>query len=290
MFKIGEFSKLGQVSTRMLRHYDKLGLLVPNHVDSWTGYRYYTVEQVARLHRIIALKELGLSLRQISELLQDNTLSTERLRGMLTLKKSEIEQKIEADRTRLAHVETRLQQIEQQGQPLPYEVVVKSASAQTIASIRQVVGHISEMEFHCRALSQQLYQGLERHKIEPLPPDIALYHEDEYVEIDLNVEMAVPVDQKYLHHAVLDEKISFRELPAQEMMAALIYEGNVDGIGTAVLVLLTWVGTHQYTPSPPLREIRLSGSTHICDEESQEVVVELQIPVRSWNGRSTTTV
>ncbi|MEJ2753733.1 MAG: helix-turn-helix domain-containing protein, partial [Chloroflexota bacterium] len=69
MFKIGEFSQLGQVSTRMLRHYDKMGLLQPSYTDEWTGYRYYTIEQLSRLHRIIALKDLGLSLAQIADLL-----------------------------------------------------------------------------------------------------------------------------------------------------------------------------------------------------------------------------
>ena len=73
MFKIGEFSKLGQVSTRMLRHYDKLGLLTPSETDPWTGYRYYTIDQLSRLHRIIALKELGLSLPQIAALFESET-------------------------------------------------------------------------------------------------------------------------------------------------------------------------------------------------------------------------
>ena len=61
MFRIGEFSKLGQVSTRMLRHYDQLGLLKPSDTDQFTSYRYYTIEQLARLNRIIALKGLGFS-------------------------------------------------------------------------------------------------------------------------------------------------------------------------------------------------------------------------------------
>ena len=101
MFKIGDFSKLGQVSTRMLRHYDKLGLLVPNHIDEWTGYRYYTVEQLAQLHRIIALKELGLSLQQIADLqANDKPLSVEQLQGMLLLKQAETEQELAEKQTR----------------------------------------------------------------------------------------------------------------------------------------------------------------------------------------------
>ena len=69
MLKIGDFSKLGQVSVRMLRHYDQLGLLNPDQIDKFTGYRYYAVEQLARLNRILFFKDLGFSLQQIKELL-----------------------------------------------------------------------------------------------------------------------------------------------------------------------------------------------------------------------------
>ena len=69
MFKIGDFSRLAQVSVRMLRHYDKLGLLEPSYTDRFTGYRYYTIDQLPRLNRIVALNDLGLTLAQISDLL-----------------------------------------------------------------------------------------------------------------------------------------------------------------------------------------------------------------------------
>ncbi|MBC7811584.1 MAG: MerR family DNA-binding transcriptional regulator, partial [Burkholderiales bacterium] len=61
MFKIGDFSKISQVSARMLRHYDDIDLFKPAHIDPFTGYRYYTVDQLPRLNRLLALKDLGLS-------------------------------------------------------------------------------------------------------------------------------------------------------------------------------------------------------------------------------------
>ena len=134
MFRIGEFSKLGQVSTRMLRHYDKLGLLVPDHIDPWTEYRYYTIQQLPRLHRIIALKELGLSLQQISKLLEaDDDVPAEQLRGMLTLKRSELTREMHEMERRLAEVEARLAQLERGDGPSPYEIVVKSVTAMPVA-------------------------------------------------------------------------------------------------------------------------------------------------------------
>lgn len=70
--KIGEFSVLGRVSVRMLRHYEKRGLLVPAETDSFTSYRYYTLDQLPRLNRIIALKELGFSLEQVGGILAND--------------------------------------------------------------------------------------------------------------------------------------------------------------------------------------------------------------------------
>jgi DNA-binding transcriptional MerR regulator len=69
MFSIGEFARHGRVSVRMLRHYDATGLLRPACVDPATGYRSYQVSQLAELNRLIALKELGFSLQQVTEAL-----------------------------------------------------------------------------------------------------------------------------------------------------------------------------------------------------------------------------
>jgi DNA-binding transcriptional MerR regulator len=66
MFKIGDFSKISQVSIRSLRHYDEIGLFKPAHTDPFTGYRYYSADQLPRLNRIIALRTLGLSLEEIA--------------------------------------------------------------------------------------------------------------------------------------------------------------------------------------------------------------------------------
>ena len=69
MFKIGEFSRLSRVSVRMLRHYDRLGLLTPSETDRFTGYRYYSARQLMSLNRILALKEVGFSLDEIARIL-----------------------------------------------------------------------------------------------------------------------------------------------------------------------------------------------------------------------------
>ncbi|HEY5571976.1 MAG TPA: helix-turn-helix domain-containing protein [Anaerolineales bacterium] len=93
MLKIGEFSRLSQVTVATLHHYDEIGLLKPAQIDRFTNYRYYTLEQLPRLHRIMALMELGLSLEQIDQVINAG-LSVEQLRGMLVLKEAEARQRV----------------------------------------------------------------------------------------------------------------------------------------------------------------------------------------------------
>lgn len=279
MFKIGDFSRLAQVSTRMLRHYDQLGLLVPGHVDEWTGYRYYTIDQLPRLHRLIALKELGFSLEQVAQLLRDDDVPVAQLRGMLRLRQAELEREIQAGQFRLAEVESRLRQIEAAGKPSDYEVVVKSVKAQPVASVRQVVAHASEMNYFCRALYERLYEALRAQRVRPSGPEITIYHAEEYTEVDLDVETAVAVDEGVVAGPPRLDGVAFHTLPAAGLCAALIYEGRFAEIQPAILELLRWVGTHGHVPAGPMRELHLSGPAHVDGRPVESAVVELQLPI-----------
>src|SRR5262245_28983565 len=137
MFRIGEFSKIAQVPGSVLRYYDQIGLLKPAHSDPWTGYRYYSASQLPRLHRILALKELGLTLDQIAQLVDDEVSSAE-IRGMLTLSKAKVEQAMQEEITRLRQIEARLQFIESPDHSA-FDIVLKQVPAQPYLSIREVL-------------------------------------------------------------------------------------------------------------------------------------------------------
>lgn len=277
MFKIGEFSRLGQVSTRMLRHYDQLGLLVPEQVDEWTGYRYYTIRQLARLHRIVALKDLGLSLQQIGDLLgSDGELSAEQMRGMLVLRQAELARELALNQQRLASVEARLAQIDATGQTAPYEFVVKSVAAQPIASLSAVVPTIGEMGYYCETLYAALYRKLAAARVRPAQPEITLYHADDYRETDLAIEIGVALEQTGPYDA---EDVTFRDLPAHDLVASTIYEGTLRAITPAILALLGWIALHGHVPAGALRELHLSGPAHVDGLLDEALVVELQVPV-----------
>src|SRR6185369_4843102 len=124
MFKIGEFSKLVQVPVPTLRYYDEVGLLKPVEVDRFTGYRYYAMNQLPRLNRILALKGLGFSLEQIAAALNEG-LSPDEMRGMLRLRHAQISQQLAQAQSQLTEVEARLQQIEREDKLAGYDVIVK---------------------------------------------------------------------------------------------------------------------------------------------------------------------
>ena len=95
MFSIGDFARSGRVSVRMLRHYDAIGLLRPASVDPLTGYRFYAVEQLTRLNRVVALKDLGFTLDQVA-IVVDDEIDVDELRGMLRLRRAELREQIAA--------------------------------------------------------------------------------------------------------------------------------------------------------------------------------------------------
>src|SRR5579862_9678762 len=139
MLSIGEFAKIGQVSPRMLRHYDQLGLLVPERVDGEVGYRFYGVQQLGRLHRLLALRHLGFSLEQIGGLLEDE-LPLEQLQGMLRLRQAELEQTLAEEQSRLRQVEAHLRAIERSSTVVTQDIVVKQTQPLRVAEARDVAG------------------------------------------------------------------------------------------------------------------------------------------------------
>src|SRR5271154_6465651 len=143
MFRIGEFAQIAQVSSRQLRFYDQLGLLEPAHTDDQTGYRYYSIRQLPRLNSILALKELGLSLEQIGPLLKDD-ISPSELRGMLTMKRAQVEQALREEGARLRHIESRIAQIDKHGVIEGYDVVTKSVAAVPFLSLRYACNGMDE--------------------------------------------------------------------------------------------------------------------------------------------------
>jgi DNA-binding transcriptional MerR regulator len=167
MLKIGEFSRLSQVTIKTLHHYDELGLIKPAHIDPVTNYRFYDVEQLPRIHRIMALKEMGLSLEQIGLMLKEE-LPTEQMRGMLRFKQAEIQQEVREAQRQLAIVEFRLRMIEAEINFPELDVVIKKLEAMRFLSLfveppsneKAAMGNMAKT---VKALTQAIADGVIKH-------------------------------------------------------------------------------------------------------------------------------
>jgi len=266
MFKIGEFSKLSQVTIKTLRFYDQEGLLQPARVDPASGYRYYSADQLPRLNRILALKALGFSLEQIRQMITDD-ISADELRGMFRLRRAEIEQQMAAEQQRLEQLMLRLKQIEREGDLPAYEVVLKSVDSFTVASLRAIIPTYS----HTGQLVGELFGILMPRGIQPSGPLMALFHDGEYHEIDCDVEVFVPVAG-----GEGDGRVKVRNLPGADMVTT-IYQGEYDGIGSAYSAVMGWIEHNGYQPAGPNREVYLHGPSENIPPDAY--VTEIQFPV-----------
>lgn len=273
MFKIGEFSRLGQVTVKTLRYYDDMELLKPAHVDRFTGYRYYLTEQLSRLNRILALKDLGLSLEQIAPLM-DESLSAEQMRGMLRLKCVELQERVRDEQARLARVEARLRQIEMEGEMPKYEVVFKKVTAQKVVSIREIAPTVKSVG----ELFDAVVEAVARDGVKSTGPWIAIYHHEGYREHDLDLEVAVPVDSVFNDAIALagGRQMTVRELPATETMASLLYQGDYGNIGEAYMAIGNLIGAQGYTCGVPCREVYLRAPGDV--DNPAQYLTEIQFP------------
>jgi DNA-binding transcriptional MerR regulator len=263
MLKIGDFSRLSQVSIKALRYYDEIGLLPPAHIDRFTNYRYYSVEQLPRLHRILALKDLGLSLEQVGQVLASEP-DHQQIQAMLLEKQAEIEQRVSAEKLRLRRVEARLRQIEREEILPQHEVVVKAVEPQTVATVRDVVPTYEAGE----ELFETLYGYLAAH-------GLTLYHDVGYRERDVDMTVAAPIDRPLPD----DDPVAITTLPGTDTMLSVVHRGPYDTVSDAYRALMIYLESNRYSIAGPNRMLFLQGWGQTDDPAA--FVTEIQFPIRS---------
>ncbi|MEV7957837.1 MerR family transcriptional regulator [Streptomyces sp. NPDC058316] len=272
MFTIGDFARYGRVSARMLRHYDAIGLLHPDRTDPATGYRYYGAAQLSRLNRIIALKDLGFTLQQVQAVL-DEQVGAEELRGMLRLRRAELEEAMAAAAARLTRVEARLRSIESEGRMPADEVAVKSIAAVRVAELTGTAAgfepeHITPV---IGPLYDRLFPLLDTVGVGPSGPGIAYYENAPEgggaIVVHAGVTVSAPVGP------LGDTGITVVELPPFEA-ASIVHRGSMDGVLPTAQTLARWIDANGYRSTGYVREISLE-----CPDDRDKWVTELQEPV-----------
>ena len=277
MFRIGEFSKIAQVSGRLLRYYDEIGLLSPDFIDQQTGYRYYSAQQLPRLNRILVLKELGLSLDQIAQLLARDT-SADEIRGMLVLRKAQIEQSVQEEMTRLQMVESRLQQIDTHGQIQEPDVILKSVPAQQFLALREILPDMGAIQRRVQRIAAIVPATIGQNNLDHMA---VVIHSPIYDPEAYDVEIGYLLTGKTAKSVRLaeDRALTVRELPAIEMLATLAHVGRVTETHQTYGALAAWLEQNQWQIVGPAREILMQLPQSGPDDEA---VMEIQMPVSKF--------
>jgi DNA-binding transcriptional MerR regulator len=286
MFKISDFSRFTRVSVKALRHYDRLGILRPAHVDPQNHYRYYSARQVSRLQRILALRELGFSLEHVADILAAESSRTT-LRRLLEMRRTEIERQLALDRERLAQLDARLLELDEGTSATLPEAVVQKIPAIRVASRR---ARVPELDEGVRLLFEAVERDALHAGARAAGPPILIYHDRDHRMVAADVEAAVPVTPDVRRCG----RSKVRTLPAMLSAACVTYAGSYDQWTEVLGGLLAWMQTRRLVPAGPSREVYLQFRTRealrlglpreFLSERSEDLVTEMQIPVARRGG------
>lgn len=264
MLSIGAFADLGQVSVRMLRHWDAVGLLTPAHVDAWSGYRSYAAEQLDRLHRIVALRDLGFGIEGVRTLLEEGV-APERLEELLQLHRATVEQEHAVATARLAEVERRITRIHEEQDMTEIEIITKPLPGVRLASLSVVVEQPQETAAHVERIFAEAQARIEAVGGSLATP-IAVYDADER---GMRVTAGYAIEREV-------EGLDSVELPAAPIGACAVHLGAMSGIRDSWEALHRGLEARGMRPSGAARELYVRAEP---DDDQSGWVTELQLPV-----------
>lgn len=263
LYKIGMFAQMNHVTVKTLHFYEDQGLLLPAFVDAENGYRYYTMDQMAVLHQITALKQAGFKLQDI-KMLQNGT----RPSTLLQKKKIELMEQIAALTKQLAMIEDYMAGSDSL---LETPVLVKTIPPVTVASMQRRIPSYDALFEMMPAMGAEM----ERLGCECALPEYCFTHylEPGYKEESILIETCEAVTEKKED----TDFIKFKDFP--EIQAACIYhKGSYRYFSQSYSTLLRFIEENGYEICGNIRENYIDGIWNKDSEE--EWLSEIQIPVR----------
>ncbi|MFW6677154.1 MerR family transcriptional regulator [Lacrimispora sp. AGF001] len=270
MFQIGEFSKLTHVTIRMLRYYDEAGLLKPAEIDSWTGYRMYSADQIPILNKIIYLRDSGFTVSEIAAALtieNDASLVTQ-----LDRKQLEVKQAIQAEQEKINKIELAKNELLNKKSEMHYNISIKSIPGCPVLSLRRTIpDYYAEGD-----LWQELSDFAAEHQIQISKNTFSIYYDTEYREKDVDVELCAPVKRQGENI----DGFTFRNVDPVPMMACTMVYGAFSNIAGAYLAFAQWLHENsQYEMSSPTRQLVHRGPWN--ESSPEKYLIEIQIPLKN---------
>lgn len=275
MYSIGDLAQMAGVTPRMLRHYHDLGVLVPAEVDDATGYRRYAESQLADLFQVLALKGLGFSLTDIGRVAKGGVSPAE-LRGMLLLRRTEVEAELAEASARLQRVESHIRRLEndmkdQSDRTAAVEVATKRLPAVHLAVLSGVSPTFASADIGpvIQPLYPRLMEALAAAGVAIVGSPTAYY--DDSADGGIGVHAGFPVDPEVTELA----GVEIVDLPEMELAATAIHVGDMATVDVdTVEPILGWISGNGFRTTGYSREVYLH-----CPEDLSQWRTELQFPI-----------
>lgn len=266
MLKIGDFSRLSRVSVRMLRYYDEAGLIKPERIDEFTGYRYYSESQLPTMWKINTLKDMGFGVAAIGEIMKCGD-DPQAMEELLILQRAELQEEAQTIESRLKLLDTALEGL-RKGSKMKYDCIIKEIPERYVASVRQIIPKYEAegMLWHI------LFSETASQNMTPAGAASAILHDREFKENDVDVEVQIAVKGTYQD----TEHVKFRTEPAMQV-ASVTFKGSYDQFAEVYAELAGWVSRNGYEFCGPMIDIY-----HVSPHETQnplEFVTEVCCPV-----------
>ncbi len=267
MFRIGMFSKIGKTTIKTLHYYEEVGLLRPACVDSENGYRFYTTDQLFDLHRIMALRQIGLSVQEISDVMNNR-----RVDEILLQRQSELERALAETSDRLSRINHYIENRKENRQ-MNYQALIKEISECVVFSKRMTIPNYPALNEVVPAIGKAITEANPGLKCAEPAYCFNIYHDGEYKESDIDVEFCEAVTKTGKEV----DGIVFKTIPAATV-ATVMHKGPYRMIGGAYAFLFKWAEDNGYTIVDNPRESYIDG---IWNKDSEdEWLTEVQLPVR----------
>lgn len=267
MFKIGEFSKLALITVKALRFYDEEGLLKPVEVDRFTGYRYYSSKQLYDANKIVALRQAGLSIAEIREVLSGSDVS-----AVFVRRKAELALELEQARTRFDRITGIIKQIEED-RTMELQATVKQIPAYTVFYGEAKLHDFSELSGFIVGLGEECAKHNPGLKCTTPEYCFVTYLDEEFTDTDFNCMYAQAVEKA----GVESERVRFQTMPTVTAVSVVVRGAYETNLGPAYAFIVKWIEEHGYKIAGRARECYIDGVWNKSDPA--DYLTEIQFPV-----------
>lgn len=241
MFTIGQFSKICNISSKALRHYEKIGLLLPARVDEGNQYRYYSREQIDLVQTILFLKDIDISLKTIHRIIKG--ISDKEMENILAEHREKLIQTVSDCNTKIFRLNHWKQfQEARYMEKKEYCIGLQVIPEVHARAIRKVSANFPA-DIH--PLYMTIMREMEENKIIPAGAPMIVYYDEEFNPERVDFEAAWPVSDKSFANKVYPECLA----------VCCVHVGPYDQICQAYEAVFTWINKNGYQAVGQMRDV-----------------------------------